>query len=172
MRSKVKLSRILRFPSIWTVLHPKQVVFMDRSRSYCISFCSARYLTVVGPFTGILGCFSDIFYPWTNYRSHILTQEPFFLDMIVRTKSSNIFWNFDFLPYVCLCECVCVCVFVCVCVWMCVWMCVCVDVCVCVCTVCDQGFFTIYWTDWSEIFRKYCGICMLANARSLSFLPV
>ena len=105
MRSKVKLSRIWRFPSIWTVLHYKQVVFMDRSPSYCISFCSARYLTVVGPFTGILGVFSryfpDIFHPWTNYMSHILTQEPF-LDMIIRAKSSNIFFEILIFYHMCV----------------------------------------------------------------------
>ena len=32
-------------------------------------------------FKGIFGRFSDIFCPWMSYRSHILTQEYFFLKM-------------------------------------------------------------------------------------------
>ena len=32
-----------------------------------------------GPFKGIFWRFSGIFCPWTSYRSHILTQEQFFL---------------------------------------------------------------------------------------------
>ena len=54
---------------------------MDISPSYCISICSAQDLTIVGPFSCILGHFSDNFCPWTNYRSHVLTQEPIFVSI-------------------------------------------------------------------------------------------
>ena len=126
MRSKVKLSRIWRFPSIWTVLHHKQVVFMDRSPSYCILFCSARYLTVVGPFTGILGCFQDIFQIFSireRTTCHIFWPRNLFLDMIIRAKSSNIFLKFWFFT---------------ICVWRSARCCAC---------------FIVIW--WNYMFKKH-----------------